>query len=91
MSDPTSKVSSEAGVRQILGELAPEAPADLDAHMDLFESCVIDSFNMIELIERLEDMFAIGFSMTDLTVQNFGTIAAISAIVDSYRQRASAA
>lgn len=78
-------------VRRIIDEIARPSSATVTPETDLFASTIIDSFNMIEIIERIEEQFAIAIAMEDLTVQNFGTIAAIAGTVDGYRRRASAA
>lgn len=91
MSDQTAATSIEHDVRQILAEVIASGPVTIAPYTDLFNSAIIDSFNMIEIIEHLEERFLIGFAMEDLTLQNFGTIAAISNTVQNYMKRASAA
>ncbi|NKB48442.1 MAG: hypothetical protein GKS02_03645 [Alphaproteobacteria bacterium] len=91
MNVQTPAPSIEQDIQQILDEVITTAPVAIEADTDLFNSGIIDSFNMIEIIERLEERFDIAFAMEDLTLQNFGTIAAISNIVRNYQAQASAA
>jgi len=91
MSNQIIANSIEQDVRQILEEVIKAGPVTVEPDTDLFNSSIIDSFNMIEIIEHLEERFVIGFAMEDLTLQNFGTIAAISTTVQNYMARASAA
>ncbi len=91
MSNQTIPSSIERDVRQILDEVVKTEISGVASDTDLFHSEIIDSFNMIELIEHLEERFLIGIVMEDLTVQNFGTINAISNTVQNYLDRASAA
>lgn len=91
MSDQITSPSIEHDVRQIIEEVITTAPVTIAPDTDLFNSGIIDSFNMIEIIERLEERFLIGFAMEDLTLQNFGTVAAITKTVRSYQAQASAA
>jgi len=57
MSEQSSSASIERAILAILGEVVTAAPAGLDANTDLFNSGIIDSFNMIEIIEHLEERF----------------------------------
>lgn len=91
MSNQATANSIEHDVRQIIEEVITAGPVTVAPDIDLFNSAIIDSFNMIEIIERLEERFLIGFAMEDLTLRNFGTIAAISNTVQNYMARASAA
>lgn len=91
MSDQSASPSIEHDVRQILDEVITAPPVEVEPDTDLFNSGIIDSFNMIEIIERVEERFLIGFAMEDLTIQNFGTVTAIANTVRRYQTQASAA
>jgi len=91
MSNQITSPSIEHDVRQIIEEVITAAPVAIAPDTDLFNSGIIDSFNMIEIIERVEERFLIGFAMEDLTLQNFGTVTAIAKTVRSYQAQASAA
>jgi acyl carrier protein len=60
MNDQTTAPSIEQGIQRILEEVITTTPADLGPDTDLFNSGIIDSFNMIEIIEHLEARFDIG-------------------------------
>jgi acyl carrier protein len=91
MSDQIAIPSIEHDVRQIIEEVIATGPAAVAPDTDLFNSGIIDSFNMIEIIEHLEERFLIGFAIEDLSLQNFGTVTAIANTVRRYQKQASAA
>ena len=65
-------------VRAIVAELADAPPSD-DAPLEL------DSLTLVQLVEALEDRFAIRVAPRDVVPANFGSIAAICAYVASRR------
>ncbi len=91
MNDQTISNSIENDVQQILDAVITVKTVAITPDTELFNSGIIDSFNMIEIIEHLEERFLIGFAMEDLTLQNFGTVTAIANTVRNYRKKASAA
>ena len=91
MSNQLTSPSIELNVRQIIEEVVMDAPVAIEPDTDLFNSGIIDSFNMIEIIEHVEERFQIAIAMEDLTLQNFGTVTAIAKTVLSYQAQASAA
>lgn len=76
MTDPTARVM------QLIGRVAGEArtralgPAD-----PLFESEVLDSLSMVELVASLEGEFGIAFTEDELTPEHFDSAKAIAALI----------
>ena len=58
---------------------APDRP--LKPEENFFDAEVIDSFDVIELIEAIETTFAVRFAETDFQDRRFPTLAGLSAIV----------
>lgn len=65
-------------VRLLLEELS-DAPSDDNAPLD------IDSLTLVQLVEALEDKFAIRVAARDVVPGNFGSIAAITAYLEGKR------
>ncbi len=71
-------------VRTTLAPLA-QAPVPDDEAASLFDSGVIDSFALMDVIASLEDAFGVKVPDGDLTPRKFETIAKISAYFDARR------
>ena len=84
---PTSDVTeAKRAIREKVVKLASRRGVDASSLKDadvIPESGVLDSVAILELIMWLEGTFDITIAQSDLTVENFGTIDAIS----SYLQR----
>ncbi len=61
-------------VNEILGE---EAPPDLSDDTPLLSSGLVDSLDLEQLLWFVEDEFGVEFAESDLTVENFETVARI--------------
>lgn len=68
-------------VRSLVAELA-QAPVPEDIEASLFEAGVIDSFGVMDLVERLEESFGIKVPDKDMVPKRFETLAKIAAYVD---------
>jgi acyl carrier protein len=55
------------------------------ADTDLFESGVLDSFALVELLVLLEQEFGVKVSIDDLELDNFGSIVRIASWVAAHR------
>ncbi|MCQ2517650.1 MAG: phosphopantetheine-binding protein [Lachnospiraceae bacterium] len=51
---------------------------------DLVETGLVDSFEMMEIVEALEDEFDIEISGRDIVPENFANVATIEALVEKY-------
>jgi len=71
-------------VKAILQDLA-QAPLPDDPDSSLFEAGVIDSFGMMDLVERLEAEFGIKIPDEDMVPRRFETLAKIAKHVDQRR------
>jgi acyl carrier protein len=70
-----------------LGFMSKQAIVDDD--QPLFDSGVLDSLRLIELVSRLEGRFGIHVGIDDLVPENFGSIVGMSRYVDRVRHRQS--
>jgi len=77
MNDQTKIV---ALLRQVAGKPIDPSPED-----SLFESGLLDSFSLTDLVGELEREFAIRIPDSDLTPRKFDTVARIEAYVASKR------
>jgi acyl carrier protein len=59
---------------------------ELDRSRDLLEEGVIDSLALMELVEFIRERYALEFEPNEITAENFKTLGAIAALVDSKRQ-----
>jgi acyl carrier protein len=57
-------------------------PSPLDPEQSLFDSAVLDSFALPELVTALEQEFAISIPDADLTAQTFESLRRIVSYVD---------
>lgn len=74
-------------ISQIAGfirELTKES--ELDYGENLFETGVLSSLDVLELVGFVEETFGISVSSEDLTVENFGSINSLSSFVEGARQ-----
>ncbi len=71
-------------IRSLVGELA-QAPIPEDPGASLFEAGVIDSFGIMDLVERLEAAFGIKVPDGDMMPRTFESLARIAAYVDARR------
>lgn len=51
---------------------------------DMVETGLVDSFEMMEIVEALEDEFDIEISGRDIVPENFANVATIEALVEKY-------
>jgi methoxymalonate biosynthesis acyl carrier protein len=64
---------------EILNGIRPEL--DFTASDDYFEAGMLDSFDMVLLVEELDKNFGISIDGTDILPENFRSLAAIEALV----------
>ncbi len=73
---------AEETIRRTLEPLA-RAPIPDDADASLFELGVLDSFGLMDAVERLEEEFGVKVPDADLTPRRFETLAKIEAYFTS--------
>ena len=66
----------EAQIHRIVEEVAKK-PVEVDRNESLFESGVLDSFALVDLVSALEQGFGIKIPDSDLIPQRFESIARI--------------
>ena len=71
-------------VKTILQELA-QAPIPEDPDSSLFEAGVIDSFGVMDLVERLEAEFGIKIPDQDMVPRRFESLSKIVTQVEQHR------
>lgn len=70
----------------ITEELSQQRPPEqLTATTQLLENEVIDSMGIIQIVGFIEDEYGIVLDDDDLSVDNFATVAAISALIEEKR------
>nr|AHF24548.1 phosphopantetheine attachment site [uncultured bacterium Contig248] len=75
--------------RELVAEIMKEVkPAkDLEGVENIVEGGFIDSFELMMLITTLSERFGVEISIDEITPENFNSIDAISAMVDSLLQK----
>lgn len=68
-------------VIDILREINDELVEDLER--DLFESGILDSFDIVKLVLQLEDGFGITIGVEKVTSENFRTVEAIVNMIEN--------
>jgi acyl carrier protein len=72
----------DAGVRELLAERLHVAPTDMPADAEAsLQDLGLDSTAVLSLVVGLEDRFDIEIPDVEITVANFGTVAAITRYV----------
>ena len=73
----------EALRHHILEDLLPdETPDVLTAETPLFDSGILDSVAALTLIEFIEDRFGVVLEAHELSIETFGSVATIAALVE---------
>ena len=75
-------METETKIVEILRHLS-EKPIDPGLDESLFESGLLDSFTLTDLVSQLESEFSIRIPDSDLTPRKFDTVARIRAYVES--------
>ena len=81
-------MDTAAQVAHFISELTKES--EIDQQENLFETGVLSSLDVLELVVYVEETFGISVAGDELTVENFGSISAISSFVDGARQEQNA-
>ncbi len=68
---------------RILVEKVAQKPAPQDAEASLFESGLLDSFALTDLVSAIEDEFSIKVPDADLNPRKFDSVARIEAYISS--------
>ncbi|MBM3546837.1 MAG: hypothetical protein FJX54_07780 [Alphaproteobacteria bacterium] len=73
-------------IRLRIAGILPGLP--VDPTVNLLESQMIDSYSIIEVVDLLEQAFAVRFGPTDLSFENLTSLAAMAATVSRLRDAA---
>lgn len=69
---------------EILSDIRPDV--DFESETSLIGDNILESFDIIELVSRLNAEFDIEISPKDLTAENFNSASAIEALVNSLQE-----
>ncbi len=69
-------------VLEVLQELKEDV--DFEGSSDFIEDGLLDSFDIVSVVEALEDAFDIAISGRDIVPENFVSLEAIEALVEKY-------
>lgn len=72
-------MSLQSDIRNVLEGMGKDLPDD--ASQSLFDTGVLDSLSILELVNALEDRFKIFFEEEDLTLENFATLTTIEHLI----------
>ena len=67
-------------ILEILKEIKPEC--DFEASSNFIDDALLDSYEIVELVEAMEDEFGIFIDGMEILPENFVSIEAIQALVD---------
>ena len=81
MSVPTEIAGKIRGLLQEDEEIAAKLTADVKDDDPLLELGVVDSFQLIDVIARLEETFDISIGPEELDRDNFGSISSMAGLV----------
>jgi len=70
--------------------LSPKGQEITGFDEEIFESGLIDSFGIVELITALEEEFKIKIPFEDMTIQNFSSVNEISKFIERHKSNKSA-
>jgi acyl carrier protein len=73
-------------MQEYVEELAKQE--DIDPSINLFETGLLTSVHVLDLIAYIEESFGIVISPDDLSIENFGSIDAMATYVDKAMQPA---
>ena len=66
-------------VAAILAEIRPEL--DFSGSQDFFADGLLDSFDLVTLVSELDKTYGISIDGLEITPENFGSVAAIEALL----------
>ena len=68
---------------QLIGYCRETFAAEVASDTRLIEKGIIDSMGIMELVGYIEQQFGIELEMDDMTIDNFGAVSAIKALIMS--------
>jgi acyl carrier protein len=69
-------------ILEILKEIRPEF--NFDKNINFIESGMLDSFDVVSLVNALDEEFKISIAGTDILPENFETLEAINELLKKY-------
>jgi acyl carrier protein len=80
--DMLSDAQFAGAVRALLADVAsPERIATVGDSDDLFDAGIVDSFGVLQVIEKIEDKFGVSIPNDELIPQNLWSVAAIVGLI----------
>lgn len=71
-------------VQQILLSINQTIPNDIPQELNLFDSGLIDSLGIFDLINQVEKVFQIKIDGSDLVSENFCSVSALTTLLNKY-------
>jgi len=75
MTDNSAQPLAEALAELINEEVSLDPSIEVTIDTDLIEADVVDSLGVVQIVTWLEDRLSIKIAPTDVTIQNFGSVA----------------
>ena len=69
----------KAQILSILGEIRPEY--DFSADVNFIDEGMLDSFDIVSLVDAIDESFGISVSGADILPENFSSVEAIEALI----------
>ena len=79
-----------AEIAAFLAEREPAHRALIEQDADLFESGIVDSFQIVSLAFFIEEQFGVGLDFEQIEEKDFSTLSALTELVVSNAERAEA-
>ena len=72
-------------IRAILCEIRPEF--EFDEKVDFIEEGMLDSFDVITLVAKLEEMYEINIDVMEIMPENFSSVESIVNMITAVREK----
>lgn len=72
-------------IELICGDINPAAAGELEPDTDLLLTGLVDSLGVVRIVNWIEDELEVEVDPIDVTLENFQTVSAMAAYIDSRR------
>ena len=70
---------------QIMSDIRPDI--DFNTAVDLIDDDILDSFDIISIVNEVNEQFGVEINVNDLLPENFNTAAALYELIESLRNK----